>query len=91
VIWRAAPVTPADLTTSCSHLRAELTARSLDRAGAEDTEGLLALEERATNGLRHGRPWTQVVVADTGRVGPLDTAADLPPTSAVGRDQPPAV
>lgn len=90
VIWRAAPDTLAQLTTLRSQLRARLTARSPEGAGAEDAEWLLlAFEELATNGLRHGRPPVQVVVADTGGGWLLDvsdTATDLPPTPAVGRD-----
>jgi anti-sigma regulatory factor (Ser/Thr protein kinase) len=90
VIWRAAPATPADLTTLRGQLRGQLSARPFRGAGAENAEWLLlAFDELASNGLRHGRPPVQVVVADTGRGWLLDvsdTATDLPPTPAVGRD-----
>ena len=50
---------------------------------------LLAFEELASNGLRHGRPPVHVTVTAT-RAGWLlevsDAADDRPPTPAVGRD-----
>jgi anti-sigma regulatory factor (Ser/Thr protein kinase) len=90
VVWEAAPAVLTELTTLRRQLRGQLTARSSEGADAEEAEWLmLAFEELASNGLRHGRPPVQVVVADTGRGWLLDvsdTAADLPPTPAVGRD-----
>ena len=90
VVWRAAPVALAELTDLRGQLRAQLNDRLPERARTEDAEWLLlAFEELASNGLRHGRPPVRVVVADTGRGWLLDvsdTAVELPPTPAVGRD-----
>ena len=50
---------------------------------------LLALEELASNGLRHGRPPVQVTVAATAQgwlIDVTDTGIDQPPTPAVDRD-----
>src|SRR3954452_20886223 len=50
---------------------------------------LLAFEELASNALRHGRPPVRVAVTTTGGWWLLkvsDTAVDLPPIPAVGRD-----
>ena len=50
---------------------------------------LLAFEELASNGLRHGRPPVHVTVTAAGAGWLLevsDAAADRPPTPAVGRD-----
>lgn len=90
VIWRAAPAAPADLTILRRQLRDVLDARNGPDAGSEEVQWLLlAADELASNGLRHGRLPVEVVVFETGRAWLLDvsdTAPDRPPIPAVGRD-----
>src|SRR3954451_23947955 len=60
--WSATPCTPADLTRLRHTLPALVGHRPAgDDAALEDL--LLAFEELASNGLRHGRPPVRVVVA----------------------------
>jgi anti-sigma regulatory factor (Ser/Thr protein kinase) len=85
--WEGAPATVAELTA----LRGRLHAALLDDGrSADDAERLLlAFEELASNGLRHGRPPVRVTVETTGTGWLLDvsdSAVDRPPTPAVGRD-----
>jgi signal transduction histidine kinase len=86
--WRLA--TAADVTAARSRLRDLVL-------GRPDTEGdgdalerlLLAFEELASNGLRHGRPPVQVSVTATDSswlIDVTDSAHDRPPTPAVDRD-----
>jgi Histidine kinase-like ATPase domain len=88
VIWTATPASLAELPA----LRGRLRARLADGAGAgaEEVEWLvLAFEELASNGLRHGRSPVHVVVSYTGRGWLLDVgdaAPERPPTPAIGRD-----
>jgi anti-sigma regulatory factor (Ser/Thr protein kinase) len=90
-VWRAEPVTPAELTALRVGLRTAL-ADGARPAGATDDDIerlLLAYEELASNGLRHGRAPVQVTVTTTGSGWLLevsDAAADRPPHPAVGRD-----
>ena len=89
--WRGAPNTAAELTV----LRAQLytALRSGPLAIGVDVDAveavLLAVEELASNGLRHGRPPIYVTVTATGAEWLLevsDDANDKPPTPAGGRD-----
>ena len=91
VFWRAAPVSLTELTVLRRQLRAQLDVHPPSSAGAEDAAEwlLLAFEELASNGLRHGRGPVQVVVFATGRgwlLDVTDTAPERPPTPAVDRD-----
>jgi anti-sigma regulatory factor (Ser/Thr protein kinase) len=87
--WQLA--TAADVTASRSRLRdAVLSRRRVPDADGDALERLLlAFEELASNGLRHGRPPVQVRVTgtDTGwLIDVADCAPDRPPTPAVDRD-----
>jgi hypothetical protein len=88
VVWWAEPTSLDELPTLRSRLRAALDSGAA--AGAEAVQWLLlAFEELASNGLRHGRSPVQVVVSDTGHgwlLDVTDTATDSPPRPAVGRD-----
>jgi anti-sigma regulatory factor (Ser/Thr protein kinase) len=90
-VWRAEPVTPGELTALRVGLRAALTdgARP-DGADDDDIERLLlAYEELASNGLRHGLAPVRVVVTTTASGWLLevtDAATDRPPLPAVDRD-----
>ena len=92
VTWRAAPACLADLTALRGRLRAELRGRIPEHAGAEAAEWLvLAFEELASNGLRHGRAPVQVVVSETGRGWALnvsDMAAGRPRRRSAGIRRP---
>ena len=90
-LWSAAPRTAAELTALRVQLRAALRDGPLAiGAGPDAVEAvLLAFEELASNGLRHGRPPVHVTVTATGSGWLLevsDAADDQPPTPAVGRD-----
>jgi two-component sensor histidine kinase len=86
------PATPADkLPEHRCQLHAALRDGPLALgASADAVEAvLLAFEELASNGLRHGRPPVHVTVTAAGAGWLLevsDAAADRPPTPAVGRD-----
>ena len=91
--WQWSLISPLDLTTSRMEMRSALEQRSdqlPDCAEPEDVDRLLlAYEELASNGLRHGTP--PVLVEVTGTAGGwlidvTDAATDDPPTPAVGRD-----
>jgi signal transduction histidine kinase len=91
VLGRWQPATLRELTGA----RLQLSAALHDGARPPGTdEGaverlLLAYEELVSNALRHGRPPIEVSVTRTGHHWLLqvsDTAADTPPTPAVGRD-----
>ena len=89
--WLGAPSTAAELTALRAQLHAALRDGPLALgAGADAVEAvLLAFEELASNGLRHGRPPVHVTVTAAGAGWLLevsDAAADRPPTPAVGRD-----
>jgi two-component sensor histidine kinase len=89
--WRGAPSTAAELTALRAQLHAALRDGPLALgASADAVEAvLLAFEELASNGLRHGRPPVHVTVTAAGAGWLLevsDAAADRPPTPAVGRD-----
>ena len=89
--WRGAPSTAAELTALRAQLHAALRDGPLALgARADAVEAvLLAFEELASNGLRHGRPPVHVTVTATGAGRLLevsDAAGDRPPTPAVGRD-----
>ncbi|MGY1686442.1 MULTISPECIES: ATP-binding protein [unclassified Geodermatophilus] len=88
-VWQGRPGTAAELTGMRRRLRTALTDGVLP-AGADDGGRLLlAVEELASNGLRHGRPPVDVTVTAAG-VGWLlevsDSAAARPPTPAIDRD-----
>jgi two-component sensor histidine kinase len=90
VWWEGWPREAADLTRMRRELRAGIG--HLVRPGAEDADAdrlLLVFEELASNGLRHGRPPVQVLVArlSTGwLVEVCDDAVELPPIPALHRD-----
>jgi hypothetical protein len=89
--WRGTPHTAAELTALRAQLHAALRDGPLALgASADAVEAvLLAFEELASNGLRHGRPPVHVTVTAAGAGWLLevsDAAADRPPTPAVGRD-----
>lgn len=80
----------SDVTAFRGRLRDEVLAR---RRGGRDDDGLerllLAFEELASNGLRHGRPPVHVEVTATDHgwlIDVTDAAPERPPTPAVGRD-----
>jgi len=90
-LGRWEPASPAELTAD----RMQLSGALHDDARPDGTdEGaverlLLAFEELASNGLRHGRPPVRVAVTTTGSWWLLevsDAAVDRPPTPAVDRD-----
>jgi len=93
--WRGTPRAAAELTA----LRAQLRTALHDGPLASGADAhvvdvvLLAFEELASNGLRHGRPPVQVTVSTTATatgtgwlIEVSDAAADEAPTPAVGRD-----
>ena len=64
--WRGAPSTAAELTALRGQLHTALRDGPL-AIGADAVEAvLLAFEELASNGLRHGRPPVHVTVTSTG-------------------------
>jgi anti-sigma regulatory factor (Ser/Thr protein kinase) len=87
-VWRGEPATPAELTRFRGRLRADLAGGELP-GGADGGRLLLAVEELASNALRHGRPPVQVTITGTGLSWLLevrDTATAHPPLPAIGRD-----
>ena len=88
--WHGEPATPAELTGLRRQLRAALQNGSLPGGDDDDAERLLlAFEELASNGLRHGAPPVRVVVTATISGWLLevsDAAVDRPPSPAIGRD-----
>ena len=85
----------AELTTLRGQLYTALRDGSLAISSDADAieAVLLAFEELASNGLRHGRPPVQVTVTTAGSGWLLevsDAAGDRPPAPAVGRDPPTA-
>ena len=89
--WRGSPITAAELTA----LRGQLHTALRDGPLAIGADGdavetvLLAFEELASNGVRHGRPPVHVTVTSAGAGWLLevsDAADDRPPTPAVGQD-----
>jgi anti-sigma regulatory factor (Ser/Thr protein kinase) len=85
--WRLA--TAADVTASRSGLREEVLTRADDPDDDALERLLLAFEELASNGLRHGRPPVEVHVTATEGgwlIDVSDSAPDRPPTPALGRD-----
>ena len=87
--WQVAGA--AELSVIRADIRRRVDAASgVPDAASEAAERLLlAFEELASNGLRHGRPPVHVTVTSTGAGWLLevsDAADDRPPTPAVGRD-----
>jgi anti-sigma regulatory factor (Ser/Thr protein kinase) len=87
--WRLGTV--ADVTAFRSRLRDVVLHRRRDGRVDDDAleRLLLAFEELASNGLRHGRPPVHVSVHATDTswlIDVTDAAPDRPPTPAVGRD-----
>lgn len=83
--------TPADVTASRRQLRAEALAPELSAGVSEDDDErlLLAFEELASNGVRHGRaPVRTTVAARTSGwlIDVTDAATDHSPVPAVDRD-----
>ena len=89
VPWHGQPATPGELSRLRGRLRAALADGSVP-AGADGGERLLlAVEELASNGLRHGGQPVQVTVTAAGSGWLLevsDTAPARQPTPAIGRD-----
>ena len=80
-----------DLTTSRTELRAEVLAAGVPPGDiADDVERLLlAYEELASNGLRHGQKPIQAAVTAAGAgwlIDVTDAAVDRVPAPAIGRD-----
>jgi hypothetical protein len=89
--WRGAPSTAAELTALRGQLHTALRDGPLAIGADADAveKMLLAFEELASNGLRHGHPPVHVTVTSTGAGWLLevsDAAGDRPPTPAMGRD-----
>jgi two-component sensor histidine kinase len=85
--WRLA--TAADVTSSRGGLREEVLTRAADDDEDALERLLLAFEELASNGLRHGRPPVEVHVTATEGgwlIDVSDSAPERPPTPALGRD-----
>jgi anti-sigma regulatory factor (Ser/Thr protein kinase) len=79
--------TAADVTAARARLREEFAAYA--RPGEPWDDVLLAFEELASNGLRHGERPVRATVVVTGaawQIEVTDTATDRPPVPAVGRD-----
>ncbi|WP_241176134.1 ATP-binding protein, partial [Modestobacter sp. KNN46-3] len=90
-VWQGEPVTPGELTALRVGLRAVLSDGARPEGANDDDIDrlLLAYEELASNGLRHGQQPVRVAVTTTGTGWLLevsDAAADRPPQPAVGRD-----
>jgi hypothetical protein len=87
--WSATPATSADLTRLRHTLPTLVGHRSRPAGDDTDLEDLLlAFEELASNGLRHGRPPVRVVVTPllTGwLIDVSDAAAERPPVPAHDR------
>ena len=82
---------PADLTSSRTALRSEVLAAGTPPGDIADgvERLLLAYEELASNGLRHGRAPVQASVTAAGDgwlIDVTDAAVDNTPTPAVDRD-----
>jgi anti-sigma regulatory factor (Ser/Thr protein kinase) len=91
VTWTWHPRTPADLTALRRELHDAVGRAPVPAALDEEAVGrlLLAVEELASNGVRHGHPPVGVRVVATPRgwlVDVTDGAAAEPPAPAVGRD-----
>lgn len=90
VWWTATPRTAADLTRLRRELRALVRHGPWRAGGDADVDRLLLVfEELASNGLRHGRPPVNVLVAKvlTGWLLDVsDAAVELPPAPARDRD-----
>ncbi len=83
--------TPVDLTTSRGHLRDQVLRRPVPAGASHDDVDrlLLAFEELASNGLRHGRSPVHATVTATNHgwlIDVSDSAATSTPTPAVDRD-----
>ena len=81
----------ADLTTSRTQLRTEVLSAGVPPGDiADDVERLLlAYEELASNGFRHGRAPVQATVTAAGDgwlIDVTDAGVDNPPTPAADRD-----
>jgi anti-sigma regulatory factor (Ser/Thr protein kinase) len=90
-VWHRELHTPRDLTTSRIALREAVLNRPAPCDGAaEDMERLLlAFEELASNGLRHGRAPVAVTVTSTASgwlIDVSDAATNRSPAPAVDRD-----
>lgn len=89
--WEWKLSAPIDLTASRTQLREQIRCGGLPTgAGRDDVDRLLlAFEELASNGLRHGRPPVRVRVSQTADgwlIDVTDTALATPPAPAVDRD-----
>jgi two-component sensor histidine kinase len=88
--WRGEVDSAAELTGLRRQLRAALRNGSLPAGDDNAVESLLlAFEELASNGLRHGEAPVSVMVTADGSGWLLevsDAAVDRPPTPAIGRD-----
>jgi anti-sigma regulatory factor (Ser/Thr protein kinase) len=89
--WHWDLSTPVDVTVSRGQLRDDLMRGPLPAmADRDDVDRLLlAFEELASNGLRHGRSPVRVRVVrmtEGWLIDVTDSALDRPPVPAVGRD-----
>lgn len=92
-VWHWPLASPLDLTASRMQLRTSLEHRAgrlPDRAGPDDIDRLLlAYEELASNGLRHGDPPVAVQVTGTPSgwlIDVTDAAPEHRPAPAIDRD-----
>lgn len=92
-VWCWTLASPLDVTASRIQLRAALdpwAGHLPDRAEPDDIDRLLlAYEELASNGVRHGAPPVAVQVTGTATgwlIDVTDAAPEAGPTPAVGRD-----
>lgn len=88
--WRI--TAPAELTAARRALHSDLDREAARPAGTQECDIerlLLAFEELASNGLRHGGPpvTVDVICTDNGwLIDVVDSRPDVVPTPAVGRD-----
>ena len=85
--WEWPLATVADVTAARMRLREELAGWA--GTGKPEDDVLLAFEELASNGLRHGAAPVRAVVVATGagwHIDVSDAAPDRPPVPAVDRD-----
>jgi anti-sigma regulatory factor (Ser/Thr protein kinase) len=87
--WHRRPGSVAELSLVRRQLREAMRSGALPARADDEEDLLLAVEELASNGLRHGRPPVEVGITATAGSWLLrvsDAATDRPPEPAIGRD-----